>query len=301
MGHDLLIRQLRIVHVSARGTECSVPGVRTDRLRRGFQRRGVDFDEEPIPLRLQSPVRKLASCADPSIPAIEPRGSAPRPCPSPRGWLASGPLFYETGVTCAMPVRSADRTASRRAEEKAAAVRRMFGAIAPRYDLLNHLLSLNIDRRWRRRTVDWLLADLEPDGTFLDACAGTLDLALELAGRRGFRGQVIASDFSLPMLERGRPKIQTHAIRTACADALCLPFPDQTFDGATVGFGVRNLADLDAGLNELARVLRPGGRLVILEFTTPVRQPLRGLYLFYFRKDRKSTRLNSSHVKISYA
>jgi len=160
----------------------------------------------------------------------------------------------------------------------------MFGAIAPRYDLLNHLLSLNIDRRWRRRTVDWLLADLEPDGTFLDACAGTLDLALELAGRRGFRGQVIASDFSLPMLERGRPKIQTHAIRTACADALCLPFPDQTFDGATVGFGVRNLADLDAGLNELARVLRPGGRLVILEFTTPVRQPLRGLYLFYFRK-----------------
>src|SRR5690554_3920647 len=114
-------------------------------------------------------------------------------------------------------------------EEKAAAVRRMFGAIAPRYDLLNHVLSLNIDRRWRRRAVDLLLEGRPLRGRFLDACAGTLDLAMELAGRRGFEGRIVASDFSLPMLERGLPKIDGHAVEPACADALCMPFPDETF------------------------------------------------------------------------
>lgn len=166
---------------------------------------------------------------------------------------------------------------------KAAAVRSMFGAIAPRYDLLNHLLSLNIDRRWRRRAVDRLLGGRPAQGMYLDACAGTFDLALELARRPGFRGRVIASDFAFPMLERGLPKLRGTAISPACADALRLPFPDGTFDGATVGFGVRNLAGLDAGLRELARVLKPGARLVILEFATPVLQPFRALYLFYFR------------------
>lgn len=181
-----------------------------------------------------------------------------------------------------MPVRAPDRGVLPPAEEKAAAVRRMFGAIAPRYDLLNHLLSLNIDRRWRRIAVDALLAGGPPRGRFLDACAGTLDLALELARRQGFEGRVVASDFSLPMLERGRGKLRGAAIATACADALRLPFPDATFDGAAVGFGVRNLAGLDDGLRELARVLRPGGRLVVLEFTTPASPPVRALYLFYF-------------------
>jgi demethylmenaquinone methyltransferase/2-methoxy-6-polyprenyl-1,4-benzoquinol methylase len=181
-----------------------------------------------------------------------------------------------------MPALSSDRGVLPPAEEKAAAVRRMFGAIAPRYDLLNHLLSLNIDRRWRRQAVDRLLAGGSARGRFLDACSGTLDLALELASRPGFDGRVIASDFTFAMLERGRPKIGGRAVSAACADALCMPFPDASFDGATVGFGVRNLAELDAGLREFARVIRPGGRLVILEFTTPGWQPFRALYLFYF-------------------
>jgi len=169
-------------------------------------------------------------------------------------------------------------------EEKAAAVRAMFGAIAPRYDLLNHLLSLNRDRRWRRRAVDLLLAHAPADGRYLDACAGTLDLARELAMRPGFTGTVVACDFSLPMLRGGLPKARGLALAPVCGDALRLPVPDAAFHGATVGFGVRNLADLDAGLRELRRVLRPGGRLVILEFTTPGWQPFRALYLAYFRR-----------------
>ena len=165
----------------------------------------------------------------------------------------------------------------------------MFGSIAPRYDLLNHLLSLNIDKRWRRATVDELLRGTRADGRFLDGCAGTLDLALELARRGRFVGRVTAYDFALPMLERGVPKLTADGgaaqpIDVTCADALRLPFRDRTFDGATIGFGVRNLVDLDAGLREAARVLKPGGRLVILEFTTPAFKPFRDLYLWYFTR-----------------
>jgi demethylmenaquinone methyltransferase/2-methoxy-6-polyprenyl-1,4-benzoquinol methylase len=168
--------------------------------------------------------------------------------------------------------------------EQAAAVRRMFGAIAPRYDLLNHLLSLNRDRSWRRRAVDRLLEGRAAVGWVLDACAGTLDLAQELARRRGFAGRIVACDFAVEMLEAGLAKRSGHVVRPVCGDALGLPLPDASVDAAMVGFGVRNLADVDAGLRELARVLRPGGRLVVLEFTTPPRQPFRGLYLFYFRR-----------------
>ena len=165
---------------------------------------------------------------------------------------------------------------------KRAYVQRMFRGIAPRYDLLNHLLSLNLDRRWRRRAVDRLGWEGAPAGTFLDLCAGTLDLAAELANRAGFMGRVVGADFVQEMLQQGRGKSD----RTVpCnADALALPFGDGAFDGATVGFGVRNLMDLDAGLREAARVLKPGARLVILEFTIPPRQPLRGLYLLYFQR-----------------
>lgn len=170
------------------------------------------------------------------------------------------------------------------AEAKAGAVRRMFAAIAPRYDLLNHLLSLNIDRRWRRAAVDHLLEGREPHGRFLDVCAGTLDLSVELAGRPGFDGLVAGTDFALPMLVHGLGKIGRDPIAPACTDALRLPFADACFDGAMVAFGVRNLADLDAGLTELARVLRPGGRAVILEFAVPRRQPFRVLYLLYFTR-----------------
>lgn len=166
--------------------------------------------------------------------------------------------------------------------EKAAHVRRMFAAIAPRYDLLNHVLSLNIDRWWRRRAVDRLDWERTPEGIYLDNCAGTLDLAVELARRPGFRGHVIGSDFVWEMLKGGDGKLSDAAISRSCADALALPYPSATFEGSTVGFGVRNLADLEAGLREMARVLKPGARLVILEFTTPGWQPFRALYLFYF-------------------
>lgn len=169
-------------------------------------------------------------------------------------------------------------------EEKAAAVQGMFSAIAPRYDLLNHLLSLNIDKRWRRRAVDVLLAGNDPGGRYLDACAGTMDLAVEIAKRESFTGDVIASDFAYPMLAAGMHKTHKLADLTAmCADALRLPLPDARFAGVTVGFGVRNLASFEAGIRELARVLKPGGKLVILEFTTPAWQPFRALYLSYFK------------------
>jgi len=163
-------------------------------------------------------------------------------------------------------------------------VREMFGAIAPRYDLLNHLLSLNIDRSWRRKAVDRLAWEGRARGLFLDACAGTLDLAADLATRPGFAGRIVAADFAPPMLRFGAGKMAGGSVRPAAADALALPFRDGTFDGATVGFGARNLEDLDAGLRELRRVLKPDARLVILDFTTPPAAPIRALYLFYFRR-----------------
>lgn len=159
-------------------------------------------------------------------------------------------------------------------------VRTIFSEIAPRYDLLNHVLSLNIDRRWRRRAVDALACT--PGGRYLDACAGTFDLSLELAGRRGFDGSVIASDFARPMLVEGKPKLTSGRVLPVCADTLRLPFPDGSFDGAMVGFGIRNLADLPAGLAELRRVLRPGARLVVLEFTLPPNPLVRWGYTLYF-------------------
>jgi demethylmenaquinone methyltransferase/2-methoxy-6-polyprenyl-1,4-benzoquinol methylase len=163
---------------------------------------------------------------------------------------------------------------------KRAYVREIFSAIAPRYDLLNHVLSLNIDRRWRRLAVDRLGWERAPEGTYLDICSGTMDLAAELGNRPGFRGRVIATDFVQQMLMRGRGKSDR---AVPCnGDALALPFADAGFDGATVGFGVRNLMDLNAGLAEAARVLKPGARLVILEFSMPSRRWLRVLYSRYF-------------------
>ncbi|HEY6853018.1 MAG TPA: ubiquinone/menaquinone biosynthesis methyltransferase [Gemmatimonadales bacterium] len=167
-------------------------------------------------------------------------------------------------------------------EAKRSYVRRMFTAIAPRYDLLNHLLSFNIDRRWRRAAVRRLGWETHPGGTYLDLCSGTMDLAVQLARTAGFRGRVLGADFVVPMLERGRGKADK-AVPVA-ADALQLPFPDASFDGALVAFGLRNLADPDAGLAEAARVLKPGARLVVLEFATPRFAPLRAAFLFYFRR-----------------
>ena len=163
-------------------------------------------------------------------------------------------------------------------------VQRIFSEIAPRYDLLNHVLSLNIDRAWRRKAVARLGWERAPQGTFLDACAGTFDLSLELGGRPGFQGSVVASDFAQPMLVTGSPKLAGSSVRPVCGDSLRLPFRDGTFDGATVGFGVRNLSNLAGGLSEFHRVLRPGARLVVLEFTTPPNALVRAGYHFYFHQ-----------------
>jgi demethylmenaquinone methyltransferase/2-methoxy-6-polyprenyl-1,4-benzoquinol methylase len=172
----------------------------------------------------------------------------------------------------------------REGAERARQVRRIFSEIAPRYDLLNHVLSLNIDRRWRKAAVRRLRWERAPEGVYLDACSGTFDLALELSGQNGFGGTVVASDFAHPMLVQGSPKIADEAITAVCGDSLVLPFANRAFDGATVGFGVRNLADVRSGIHELHRVLRPGGRLVVLEFTVPPNPLMRAGYLFYFNR-----------------
>jgi demethylmenaquinone methyltransferase/2-methoxy-6-polyprenyl-1,4-benzoquinol methylase len=153
------------------------------------------------------------------------------------------------------------------------AVRTMFDRIAPVYDVMNHVMTAGLDRRWRRLTA---AAVVRPGDRVLDAACGTGDLALADA-RAG--GRVTGVDFAEAMLERARRKgPQLQWVR---GDALALPFADASFDAATVGFGVRNLDDLEAGLRELRRVLRPGGRVGILEITRP-RGPLRPFYSLWF-------------------
>jgi demethylmenaquinone methyltransferase/2-methoxy-6-polyprenyl-1,4-benzoquinol methylase len=165
-------------------------------------------------------------------------------------------------------------------DKSGAAIRDMFAGVAPRYDLLNHLLSANLDVVWRRRAARAL--DLPAGAEILDLCCGTGDQAIALR-QRGFR--VAAGDFCLPMLALARKKFRRDPPprpATLAADALALPFAEGRFAGATVSFGLRNVADLDAGLRQLARVLRPGGQLAVLEFAVPRLQPLKALYLFYF-------------------
>src|SRR6476661_2826879 len=166
--------------------------------------------------------------------------------------------------------------------EKRAYVRDVFTAIAPTYDRLNRIISLRFDQGWRRYAIRRLGWERKPDGIYLDLCAGTLDFGATLCRMPGFRGLVAGADFVPAMLRLGRAK----AVRLApvTADALELPFPDASFDGAMVGWGVRNLVDLDAGLAEAARVLRPGARLVILEMALPSQPHLRRAYEFYFRR-----------------
>lgn len=164
---------------------------------------------------------------------------------------------------------------------KRAYVRRIFSEIAPRYDLLNHVLSLNIDRGWRRAALGELGWPRRPEGTFLDLCAGTLDAGAMLARMPGFRGRVLGADFAEPMLKRGVGKADASKLAPVAADALSLPLRDGTIAGAVVAFGVRNLSDLDEGLREVHRVLEPGGRFVILEFSTPPSALVRGMYRAY--------------------
>jgi demethylmenaquinone methyltransferase/2-methoxy-6-polyprenyl-1,4-benzoquinol methylase len=152
-------------------------------------------------------------------------------------------------------------------------VRSMFDRIAPVYDAMNRLMTAGLDQRWRRRTVS---AAVRPGNRVLDACCGTGDLAIA-AGEAG--AKVTGIDFSKQMLERARRKAPH--IEWVEGDALALPFAEAYFDAATVGFGVRNLADLERGLAELQRVLRPGGRVAILEITRP-RGVLAPFYRFWF-------------------
>ena len=172
------------------------------------------------------------------------------------------------------------------ADEKQAAtwVRGMFGRIAPRYDLLNHLLSFNIDRYWRARTVK-RVSDLlaKPDVRALDLCCGTGDLMLALQARGS--SLVYGSDFSHPMLVAARRKVEQRRLRSPLfeADALDLPLADTCFDLITIAFGFRNLANYQHGLGELFRILKPGGVVAILEFSTPPNPLLARLYDFYSR------------------
>lgn len=161
-------------------------------------------------------------------------------------------------------------------------VRRIFSEIAPRYDLLNHLLSFNIDRRWRARALEALGWSRSPRGSYLDLCAGTLDVSAQLAGTRGFEGGIVGADFAEPMLRAGRGKSSTEVVRPVVADALSLPLPDASMDGAIVAFGIRNVADLNQCLREVHRTLRPGARFVILEFSTPRSALVRAGYHAYF-------------------
>jgi demethylmenaquinone methyltransferase/2-methoxy-6-polyprenyl-1,4-benzoquinol methylase len=165
-------------------------------------------------------------------------------------------------------------------------VREMFTQIAPRYDLLNHLLSLELDRVWRARTARKLKAILgRPDAVVLDVCCGTGDLAFAMARRS--RARIIGADFAHTMLVRARAKSETDTdgeVPFLESDALELPFADESFDLVTAAFGFRNLANYEAGLREMQRVLKPGGTIGILEFTEPPAGLFGDFYRWYFRK-----------------
>jgi demethylmenaquinone methyltransferase/2-methoxy-6-polyprenyl-1,4-benzoquinol methylase len=172
---------------------------------------------------------------------------------------------------------------NRQSPDFAGQVNRMFDRVAGRYDALNSLMTAGLHHRWRERAA--ARAELGPGNAALDVCCGTGDLALELAKLVSPGGRVVGCDFSEPMLDLAREKAAERGadgVRFEWADALELPYDGERFDAVTVGFGVRNLADLDRGLRELARVLKPGGRAVILEITQPTRPPLSFFYSLWF-------------------
>jgi demethylmenaquinone methyltransferase / 2-methoxy-6-polyprenyl-1,4-benzoquinol methylase len=164
-------------------------------------------------------------------------------------------------------------------------VRAMFDRIAGFYDLMNSVMTAGLHHRWRARAAD--LAAVGPGDSALDVACGTGDLALELSRRVGSTGEVVGSDFSEEMLERARLKAPGGVaggggVSWEWANALDLPYASARFDAATVGFGARNFSDLDRGLAEMTRVVKPGGRVVVLEITTPRRPPLSTFYSVWF-------------------
>ena len=170
--------------------------------------------------------------------------------------------------------------------EKGERIRAMFGSIAPRYDLLNRLLSLGIDRRWRRFAVGKI--GLHGPGRVLDVATGTGDVALEIAAQTPASVTFVGIDFTPEMIELGRVKVEQsrHAGRIELKVAPCeeIPCEDGTFDAATISFGIRNVVDRIKGLTEMRRALKEGGRIVILEFSTPTMPVFKNLYHFYFLK-----------------
>lgn len=171
-------------------------------------------------------------------------------------------------------------------DKSEARVRRMFAEIAERYDALNHLLSLGVDKFWRWRTVKRVQA-VAGGGPILDLCTGTGDLALAYLRHSSPREQIVAADFCHEMLAIGRRKAHAAAEGSRLtfleADAQCLPLPSDHFQIVCVAFGLRNVTDTDRGLAEMVRVCRPGGRVAVLEFSQPMWQPFRAIYGWYFR------------------
>jgi demethylmenaquinone methyltransferase / 2-methoxy-6-polyprenyl-1,4-benzoquinol methylase len=155
----------------------------------------------------------------------------------------------------------------------------MFDRIAGLYDRMNSVMTAGLHHEWRRRAAD--LADLSPGDRALDVATGTGDLALELATRVAPGGEVVGMDFAERMLELARAKAGAR-VRFESGNALALDYSDHEFDAATVGFGARNFSDLQRGLSEMARVVRPGGRVVVLEITTPRRPPLSTFFDLWF-------------------